>query len=67
MINNHTGQHPALDTITRITTVIERISAPPAPCLAGYATAYLYVNTPDDQRPGMPLTVCVCDDRSTSA
>ena len=22
MINNHTGQHPALDTITRITTDI---------------------------------------------
>ena len=26
MINNHTGQHPALDTITRITTDIERLT-----------------------------------------
>ncbi len=27
MINNHTGQHPALDTITRITTGSERRQA----------------------------------------
>ena len=26
MINNHTGQHPTLDTITRITTAPERSS-----------------------------------------
>jgi hypothetical protein len=35
MINNGDGQHPALDTITRITPSIERWERPRRPSLGG--------------------------------